>query len=77
MRTAVYLFALIVAVVSAAITLEEGVLVLDESNFEEAVEANSQMLVEFYAPWYVCAIRSRVQSSIIGVSNCMFCSLVL
>jgi hypothetical protein len=51
MRTFVTLFSLIVAVVSAAITLDEGVMVLNEANFEEAVAANNAMLVEFYAPW--------------------------
>lgn len=45
MRTSMYLFGMFAAFVSATF------LVLDDSNFEEAVETNSQMLVEFYAPW--------------------------
>lgn len=51
MRAFVLLFSLLAAVISASITLDEGVLVLDESNFEDAVKENNQMLVEFYAPW--------------------------
>jgi protein disulfide-isomerase A1 len=39
------------AVASAAISKEGGVLVLDDSNFDEAMETFPQMLVEFYAPW--------------------------
>lgn len=46
-----YLFSIFAAFVSATIPTEEGVLVLDESNFEEAVESNGNLLVEFYAPW--------------------------
>ena len=33
------------------IKTEEEVLVLEESNFKQAVEENDYMLVEFYAPW--------------------------
>ena len=46
-----FVAALALSVASAEIPTEDEVLVLDESNFKEAVEANDFMLVEFYAPW--------------------------
>ena len=45
--------ALIVALARAEIAIEDGVLVLGDNNFDEATAAHSQLLVEFYAPWYV------------------------
>ena len=33
------------------ITLEDGVLVLGEENFQTAIDSNPLLLVEFYAPW--------------------------
>ena len=39
------------ALAQAEIKKEEGVLVLTNDNFEEAVDGNEFVLVEFYAPW--------------------------
>ena len=41
----------VIAVVSAVITTEDGVLVLDDTNFEEASNTYDGLLVDFYAPW--------------------------
>merc|ERR1712136_345066 len=45
------LLAVFGALAQAEITKEEGVLVLTEGNFQEAVDGNEFVLVEFYAPW--------------------------
>lgn len=44
-------FALSIVFASAAIEIDEGVLVLGDDNFAEAQALHPSMLVEFYAPW--------------------------
>jgi protein disulfide-isomerase A1 len=41
----------ILSLAAATITEEEGVLVLNDANFDEALKAHPQILVEFMAPW--------------------------
>merc|ERR1711872_1066201 len=49
-----FLFAYILIINSglgSEIPTEDGVLVLTTENFNEAIESNELILVEFYAPW--------------------------
>ena len=47
----VQLFLAILSVVSSTIYEEDGVLVFNDSNFEEGLQVYPQILIEFYAPW--------------------------
>jgi protein disulfide-isomerase A1 len=52
MRYLLLALALIAVVVRAAVEADsDGVLILTDANFDEALAANEKILVEFYAPW--------------------------
>lgn len=37
---------------------ENGVLILNDNNYETFMEGKDTVLVEFYAPWYVCQVST-------------------
>ena len=51
MRSLVCLLAVASLAQGAEVTKDEGVSVLTVENFDEVIEGNEFVLVEFYAPW--------------------------
>ena len=48
---AVFRLAIVLGIVGATITVDSGVLVLDDANFEEAIAAHGELVVFFCQPW--------------------------
>ena len=51
MRSLACLLAVASLALGAEVTKDEGVSVLTVENFDEVIEGNEFVLVEFYAPW--------------------------
>merc|ERR1712203_266114 len=51
MKSIAYLLAVASLAIGAEVTKDEGVAVLTVENFDEVIEGNEFVLVEFYAPW--------------------------
>ena len=51
MMSVAYLLAVASLAIGAEVTKDEGVAVLTVENFDEVIEGNEFVLVEFYAPW--------------------------
>jgi hypothetical protein len=51
MRNIIFVAMMMASFAAAKIELEGGVLVLDDTNFDEAMASHEAILVEFYAPW--------------------------